>query len=77
MRKENLEGTIQEELEAASQKVIRLTRIAEQAAYYEALLHTADQYTQEADRALQALQNSPLDAQLRGRERIRQRSRIL
>ena len=51
--------------------------IAEQAAYYEALLHTADQYTQEADRALQALQDSAPDAQFRGRERIRQRSRIL
>jgi hypothetical protein len=51
--------------------------VAEQVAYYQALLSTADEYTQEADRALQALQDSPPDAQLRGRERIRQRSRIL
>jgi hypothetical protein len=40
--------------------------VAEQVAYYEALLSTADKYTQEADRALQALQDSPPDAQLRG-----------
>jgi hypothetical protein len=38
--------------------------LAEQVAYYEALLQTVDQYTQEADRALQALQDSPQDAQL-------------
>ncbi len=51
--------------------------IAEQVAYYEALLQTVDKYMQEADRALQALQDSPPHAQLRGRERIQQRSRIL
>jgi hypothetical protein len=53
------------------------SEFTEQVAYYEALLDTVDEYTQEADRALQALQDSPPDAQLRGRERIRARSRIL
>ncbi len=51
--------------------------LAEQVAYYEALLQMVDKYMQEADIALQALQDSLPHAQLRGRERIRQRSRIL
>jgi hypothetical protein len=64
-------------LTQASQIDLACSSVDQQALYYDALLTKIDRHTEEASRALQALQGASPHEQLRQRSAIGQRSRVL